>query len=78
MALSYNNLWHRLIDCGMSKTELRRATGMSSVTLAKLSKCEPVATTTLEKICDVLKCDIGDIVNHLPDPKPQNDVGGAQ
>lgn len=78
MALSYNNLWHRLIDCGMSKTELRRATGMSSVTLAKLSKCEPVATTTLEKICDVLKCDIGDIVNHLPDPKSQDDEGGVQ
>ena len=73
MALSYNNLWHRLIDCGMSKTDLRRATGISSVTLAKLSKCEPVATTTLERICEVLKCDIGDIVSRVPDADVRGD-----
>lgn len=73
MALSYNNLWHRLIDCGMSKTELRRATGISSVTLAKLSKGEPVATTTLERICEVLKCDIGDIVSRVPDAEIRGD-----
>ena len=73
MALSYNNLWHRLIDCGMSKTELRRATGISSVTLAKLSKSEPVTTTTLERICEVLKCDIGDIVSRVPDTNVRGD-----
>lgn len=73
MALSYNNLWHKLIDCGMSKTELRRATGISSVTLAKLSKSEPVATTTLERICEVLKCDIGDIVSRVPDTNVRGD-----
>lgn len=78
MALSYNNLWHRLIDCGMSKTELRRATGISSVTLAKLSKGEPVATTTLERICEVLKCDIGDIVSRVPDAEIRGDEEGRQ
>ena len=78
MALSYNNLWHRLIDCGMSKTELRRATGISSVTLAKLSKSEPVATTTLERICEVLKCDIGDIVSHVPDKAIRENKGNRQ
>ena len=71
MALSYNNLWHRLIDCGMSKTELRRATGMSSVTLAKLSKCEDVNTVTLGRICKVLKCDVGDIMSFVPDKEDE-------
>ena len=67
MATNYNNLWKKLIDKGMSKTDLRMAAGMSSGTLARLSKCEPVETTTLEKICNVLKCDIGDIVSYVPD-----------
>lgn len=67
MTLCYDNLWHLLIDRHMTKSELRRATGMSSGTFAKLSKGEPVTTSTLAKICDVLKCNIGDIVDYVPD-----------
>lgn len=67
MAISYNNLWKKLIDKNMSKTDLRVATGMSCGTLARLSKCEPVETTTIEKICKVLNCDIPDIMQYLPD-----------
>ena len=67
MTLSYDSLWHLLIDRHMTKSELRRATGMSSGTFAKLSKGEPVTTSTLAKICDVLKCNIGDVVDYVPD-----------
>lgn len=66
MTLCYDSLWHLLIDRHMSKSELRRATGISSGTFAKLSKSEPVTTSTLAKICDVLKCDIGDIISYAP------------
>ena len=67
MSLSYNSLWKEVIDRGMTKTDLRLAAGMSSVTLAKLSKGEPVTVSTLERICRVLDCDIGDIINYVPD-----------
>lgn len=67
MALNYNNLWHRLIDCGMTKTQLRVATGMSTGTFAKLSKGEAINISTMEKMCKVLGCDIGDIVSYVPD-----------
>ena len=50
MTLNYNNLWHRLIDCGMTKTQLRIAAGMSTGTFAKLSKGEALNTSTLEKM----------------------------
>lgn len=62
MALSYNKLWKLLIDKGLKKTELREKTGISQATLAKLVKGENVNTETLEKICNVLNCDISDIV----------------
>ncbi len=62
MALSYNKLWKLIIDKGMNKTDLRIRTGMSQATLAKLSKGENVTTDVLERICKVLNCEIGDIV----------------
>lgn len=67
MGVSYNNLWKLLIDKGMTKTDLRHATGISSVTLARLSKREPVVTSTLEKICKVLNCGMGDVVEYVPE-----------
>lgn len=73
MALNYNNLWHRLIDCGMTKTQLRIAAGMSTGTFAKLSKGEALNTSTLEKMCKVLGCDIGDIVSYVPDDDTKED-----
>ena len=62
MAISYNKLWKLLIDKKMNKTELRDKVGMSSSTLAKLSKDQEVAMPVLERICKELKCDVGDIM----------------
>lgn len=62
MPLSYNKLWKLLIDKNMNKTQLRKLTGMSQATLAKLSKGKNVTTELLERICKVLKCEISDIV----------------
>ncbi|MCA0757025.1 helix-turn-helix transcriptional regulator [Paenibacillus sp. N4] len=67
MAVSYNKLFKLLIDKGMKKTELRKRTGISPNTLTKLSNNEFVSMEVLVKICYVLECDIGnivEIVNH--------------
>ena len=62
MDVSYNKLYKLLIDKGMKKTDLRIATGISPNTLTKLSKNEYVSMEVLVKICRVLECDFGDIV----------------
>lgn len=62
MKVSYNKLWKLLIDNNMKKKDLRTAIGISTSSLAKLSKNEVVSTEILLKICKVLKCDIGDIM----------------
>ena len=67
MALSYNKLWKLLIDKNIKKLELRDMANISNNTLAKLGKNEPVAMTVLEKICSALNCNIGDIVDYVPD-----------
>ena len=63
MAANYNKLWKLLIDKGMTKTDLRLKTGMSTSTLAKMSKNENVSLDVILSICKVLECNIGDVVD---------------
>lgn len=61
MKLCYNGLWKLLIDRGMTRTQMRLAAGISSSTLAKLTKGESVTTAVLVRICAALKCNLQDI-----------------
>lgn len=69
MAISYNRLWKMLIDKQMKKMDLKESTGIGSTTLSKLSKNQPVAMDVMMKICHKLDCNIGDIMDILPDEK---------
>ena len=63
MAVSYNKLWKLLIDKGMTKTDLRLAADISTTTLAKLGKNETVSMDVMLRICKVLNCNVGDIMD---------------
>lgn len=67
MAVSYKKLWKKLIDKDMKKKDLQAATGVSWASITKLSKGENVSMDVLIKICKVLECDIGDIMELIPD-----------
>ena len=62
MAISYNKLWKLLIDKNMNKSSLCKVTGISNGTVAKMTNGETVTLTVMEKICKVLQCDIGDVL----------------
>lgn len=62
ISLSYNRLWKLLIDRGMTKQDLRKVTGLSSASIAKLGKGQNVNTDVLVRICNALNCDLHDIV----------------
>ena len=62
MNVSYKRLWKRLIDSNINKTTLQKMAGISSVSMAKLSKNENITTDVLAKICIALNCDFGDIM----------------
>ena len=65
MAFSYENLWKILEEKNMSKQDLKKATGMSSATIAKLGKNENINMKSLDRICEVLKCNVEEIVEHI-------------
>ena len=66
VAVCYNNLWKLLIDKNMNKTELKEAAGISFNVMARMGKNEYVSFESIEKICSVLHCDIGDIMSIVP------------
>ena len=66
MSVSYKKLWKLLIDRDMKKKDLQRLSGVSPALITKLGRNENVSTESLVKICTVLGCDIGDIVEIIP------------
>ena len=67
MAASYKKLWKLLIDKDMKKKDLQIAAGISAGAVSKLGRNENVTTAVLSKICKALNCDIGDIMEMMPD-----------
>ena len=69
MAVSYNGLWKLLIDKSMKKMDLveNKNIGISSSTLAKMSRGETVSMSVLEKIWMELDCDFGDLIHFEKD-----------
>ena len=60
--LSYKKLFKKLIDIEMKNTELMDKAKVSKSTFYKIKNGENITTNVLPKICDVLECDISEIV----------------
>jgi DNA-binding Xre family transcriptional regulator len=67
MTISYKKLWKLLIDKDLMKKDLQQKANISWATITKMSKGETVSTEVLMKVCKVLGCDIGDIVEFIDD-----------
>ena len=75
MAVDYSKLWKLLIDKKMNKSHLREMAHISTNAVAKLGKNEPVAMETLDKICKVFNCDIGDVMEFVHEENNTNTGG---
>lgn len=71
MHFSYDKLWKLLIDKKINKQKLKKISKISSASMAKLGKGENVTTDVLRRICIALDCQIGDIMELVPDDNPQ-------
>ena len=72
MAISYNRMWKLLVDKKMSKA-VRKAADIAPNTMTKLRRDEPVNLAILGRICDVLNCDYGDLMQSLCRRENTND-----
>ena len=69
MAVTYNKLWHLLIDRGMKKKDLQEAAGLTNHTMLKLRKDQDITTETIGKICKALGCTMDDIMEFYEENK---------
>lgn len=65
MAISYSRMWKLLIDKKMSKADLRKAAKIAPNTMTKLRRDEAVNLAILGRICNVLNCNFGDIIEYI-------------
>ena len=73
MAISYNKLWKLLIDKKMTAADLRKQADIAPNTLTRMKKDQEVTMQVLERICEVLDADFGEIVEFYQDDEHSDD-----
>ena len=64
---SYKKLFKKLIDKDMKNAELMKNAKVSKSTFYKIKNGDNVTTDVLLRICNVLECDISEIVECVSD-----------
>ena len=64
MEVSYDKLWKLLKKRKMSRADLRKAARIAPNSMTKIYRNQPVHMSLLCRVCEVLDCDFGDIVEY--------------
>ena len=67
MRVSYKKLWILCAEQEMTQANLRKKAGLASATFTKLRKNQEVNLSVLLRIADVMKCNVGDMMDFIPD-----------
>lgn len=67
MAISYDKLFHMMIDKKLSNAQLKNMAGVSANIITRLKRNEYVSMESIEKICRTLNCGVDDILDFIPD-----------
>ena len=65
--IKYDKLWETAEKRGITRSILTKKYNVSKAQLYRLRYNQPVSTNTLDRFCNILECDISDIMEHIPD-----------
>ena len=65
--IKYDRLWKTLEKKGITKYRLTTDHHISKAQLSRLKHNQSVSTNTLDRLCNLLNCDLSDIAEHIPD-----------
>lgn len=71
MAVSYDKLFHMMIDRKISNACLMKQAGVSANIITRLKKDEYVSMESIEKICGALSCTVNDILEFRDVRQPE-------
>ena len=67
--ISYQKLWDMMKYKGITQYALIKVYHISPGQITRLKRNESVSTHTIENFCEILDCDVGDIMQYIPDEK---------
>lgn len=67
MPIKYDKLFAMMKSKGINKMTLRNIYGLNPKTVATLAKNGSVTTYTIERLCEILDCQPGDIMEYIPE-----------
>ena len=62
----YEKLWKKMKEEGVTQYRLHKE-GISNSTITRLRRNEAVSTETIDRLCRILQCDVGEIMEFLND-----------
>lgn len=62
----YDNLWETMKTKGISQYALIKKYNISPAQITRLKRNESVSTHTIDIFCDILDCEVSDIMTYLP------------
>lgn len=65
--ISYEKLWKAMKERGVTQYTLIEKYGVSPGQITRLKRNESVSTHTIEMFCKILNCDVGEIMQYIPD-----------
>lgn len=65
--IKYDRLWKTMKDRGISQYDLYTYYNVNRSQLDRLRRNSNIETNTLDRLCNILKCDIEDIMEHIDD-----------
>lgn len=65
--ITYDKLWETMKTKGISQYDLYTKYNMNRSQLNRLRHNKNVTVITLDRLCNILCCDLQDIAEHIPD-----------
>ena len=65
--ITYEKLWALMKEKGVSRYALIKRYNISPGQITRLKRNESVSTHTIDVFCKILNCDVGDIMQYIPD-----------
>ena len=59
----YEKLWKKMEEVKVSQYRLHKE-GLSNSTITRLKRNEVVSTETIDRLCRILKCNVGEIMEY--------------
>ena len=65
--IKYDRLWETMKRCGVTQYDLYTPHNINRSQLDRLRKNRNVEVNTIDRLCNILRCRVEDIMEHIPD-----------